>query len=119
MGSVFPLLAGLTLRGNLIDGTSLATEKHARGLPRAIGQYGAEISLPARLAEKHTDYAICISMTLLLHESLCLLGGFSRTTCQHHCCSVLYVGKQHRSNYCLWLFSNLVSMAHGPPGLET
>lgn len=37
MEPVFPFLAGLTLRGNLIDGTSLCTEEDVPGLPRAIG----------------------------------------------------------------------------------
>lgn len=41
MESVFPLLAGLTLRGNLIDDTSPSAE-HVPGLPRAIGLKRAE-----------------------------------------------------------------------------
>lgn len=37
MESVFPILAGLTLRGNLIDDTSSFTEE-AAGVPRVVGQ---------------------------------------------------------------------------------
>lgn len=37
MAPVFPFLAGLTLRSNLIDDASLCREEDVPGLPRAIG----------------------------------------------------------------------------------